>query len=99
MSENDLSDNNQAVIWDILHYLIKNPDAKDTIDGILKWWIPKTIVIEQKRSEMQEVLNFLVSNRLLIKEDIFHSKIYSVNKEYLEEVKKLLNEIEDDRRI
>ncbi|GAB61463.1 MAG: hypothetical protein DWB56_04920 [Candidatus Jettenia sp.] len=59
MGENHLPDSNQIVIWDILHYLMRNPDAKDTIDGILKWWIPKVVVIEQEKSKVQEALEML----------------------------------------
>ena len=32
-------DHNDAVAWLILGYLCSHPDAKDTVDGVEKWWL------------------------------------------------------------
>ena len=34
-----LFEHNDAVSWLILGYLSSHPDAKDTVDGVEKWWL------------------------------------------------------------
>lgn len=94
MSGNHLSDNNQIVIWDILHYLMKNPDAKDTIDGILKWWVPKKIVIEQEKSKVQEALGILVEKGFITEWKTGSSqKYYGMTENQLEEIKNFFKKV------
>jgi hypothetical protein len=83
----------QKLIEEILHYLTEHPDAKDTLEGILKWWTPKSQA-EADGKVVQEVLDFLVSKGWLIKREIFPSpKIYGLNKNQLKEIKVFLNEL------
>jgi hypothetical protein len=39
MSRPDLFDHNNVVAWLILGYLCSHPDAKDTAEGVEKWWL------------------------------------------------------------
>jgi len=39
MSRPDLFDHNDVVAWLILGYLCSHPDAKDTAEGVEKWWL------------------------------------------------------------
>lgn len=42
---------------DIVRYLVEHPDAKDTLDGILRWW-----VMEQRvKREMMQVEKAVVA--------------------------------------
>ena len=34
-----LFENDHEVAWLILAYLCSHPDAKDTVDGVEKWWL------------------------------------------------------------
>ena len=76
----------QTVIRDILHYLLEHPDAKDTRDGILHWWIP------QRTSEpdihlIQAALDALVSKGWISKRETVPNRvIYSMNKDHLKEI-------------
>ena len=73
----------------ILQYLAEHPDAKDTIEGILKWWLPAGRV--WKRGEVQESLNLLTSKEWLTRRGTVPSKeIYGINKDQLEEIRKFL---------
>ena len=39
MSRPDWFDHNDVVAWLILGYLCCHPDAKDTAEGVEKWWL------------------------------------------------------------
>jgi len=84
-----LPEGDEQVSREILRYLVKHPDAKDTIEGILKWWLPDGRV--WKRGEVQETLNLLTSKGLLTRRGTVPSKeIYGMNRERLQEIKSLL---------
>jgi hypothetical protein len=91
--EKESSDVRQKAMEEILRYLIQHPDAKDTPEGILKWWISKSQA-ELDGKVVQEILDFLVSKEWLIKREITPSpKIYGLNKDRLKEIKVFLHEL------
>ena len=91
----------QRVIRGILFYLIEHSDAKDTMQGILKWWMPRGY-IERGGKEIQQALDYLVLKGWLttcskvLQKDLI---IYGVNKERLEQIKAFLRESEDTKEI
>ncbi|MGA9365354.1 MAG: hypothetical protein WBW16_13400 [Bacteroidota bacterium] len=50
---------------EILSYLVENPDAQDTLEGIVQWWLLER-KIERQTVEVKEVLANLVVNGFLI---------------------------------
>ena len=82
------------VIQQILHHLIGYPNAKDTIQGILRWWLPKDPV-EWSDTEVQEALDELVRRGWLTQRQTATSQqFYGLNEEKLEEIKVFLREQE-----
>jgi hypothetical protein len=85
----------RAVIQAVLHYLIENPDAKDTTEGVRKWWLPEGYR-EQRQEELEDTLDFLVSkNWLTARTTTQQKKIYGLNKDFFEQIKNYLNESDD----
>jgi hypothetical protein len=90
-----LSDKNQAkgseqAIREVLQYLIKNPDAKDTLEGIYKWWLPKWHS-RQGRDEVQKAVDLLTSKGWLTNRGTTPSReIYGINRDRLQEIKSFL---------
>jgi hypothetical protein len=84
----------RAVIQAVLHYLIKNPDAKDTIEGVRRWWLPEGYR-EQGQEKLEETLDFLVSKNWLTTRMTSQQKIYGLNKIFLEQIKNYLNDSDD----
>jgi hypothetical protein len=79
-------------IVEILRYVVDHPRAKDTIEGIEKWWLSKSIGQEGKR-KIEESLDLLVSKGWLIGRCSPQSKrIYSLNENSLPEIREFLNE-------
>ncbi len=47
----------------LLRYLIDHPDARDTLEGIAKWWLLEQEIREEK-ARVQEALAELVAKRI-----------------------------------
>lgn len=80
------------LIVEVLRYVVAHPRAKDTISGIEKWWLSKSISREGKR-KIEESLNLLVAKGWLIARCSPQSEtIYSLNEQGLVEIKAFLEE-------
>lgn len=80
------------VIRHILHYLIEHPDAKDTLQGLHRWWLPRGIM-EWEEEVVQSALDVLVARGWLTQRPITTSQtLYGLNKELLEAIKAFLRE-------
>jgi len=64
----------QPVLRAILQYLVEHPDAKDTIDGVLWWWLPRGC-LKYRDEEVQQALNRLVSRRWMVASRITKSTV------------------------
>ena len=63
----------------ILRYLLRHPNAQDTLEGIAEWWIMEE-QIYQKYREVEEALKILVNQNLIVKTQYANSDIlYSLN--------------------
>ena len=80
----------QIVIRELLHYLIKHPDAKDTIEGILRWWLPDSHR-DWGEEEVQQAVDFLTSKAWITARNVTASqKVYGLNKDKILEIKEYL---------
>ena len=85
----------EMVIRHILHYLIEHPDAKDTIRGILRWWLPESIE-HWAEAVVQATLDVLVTKGWMTRRQTTSSQqLYSINREKLGEIKAFLHEREN----
>jgi hypothetical protein len=90
LTDQDFPGTNEQVIRAILRYLVEHPDAKDTIEGISKWWRPNGIP-ECRQDEVQQGLDSLVSKGWLIVRGLSPSqKIYALNKKCIKEIRAYL---------
>jgi hypothetical protein len=86
----DQPEGDEQVIRGIIQQCIKYPDRKDTIEGILKWWLPEGRV-EWRKEEVQKAFDLLVSKGWLTKRGTVPSKeIYGINKDRLQEIRSFL---------
>lgn len=74
----------------VLRYLLEHPDAKDTKEGIIRWWLPKG-EDEPEEGEIQRAIGSLISKEWLIMRKTRPSRtIYGVNKVKLNEIRAFL---------
>lgn len=67
----------------IVRYLIAHPEAKDTIEGVMRWWLPDGPA-EQRREDVEDGLELLVARGWIVKRAIAPARqIYCANRERL----------------
>ena len=77
-------------VLQILRYFVAHPTAKDTVRGIEKWWLSKSLSSEA-RIKMEQHLNLLVAKGWLIGRGSPQSEtIYSLNESNLAEINEFL---------
>ncbi len=77
---------------EILAYLIEHPDAQDTLDGIIQWWLLER-KIKYESEMVKEILSELVNKGLLLEPGNSSSRVrYRINKDRFREIQAMLHE-------
>ncbi len=77
---------------EILVYLIKHPDAQDTLDGILQWWILEREIKYQTKL-VKEAIKELVANGFVLEHKSRDShNHYRINRSKYGEIKALFKQ-------
>ena len=80
---------------EIMSYWLERPDAKDTIEGIQKWWLLRKNVPQRRREDVQRALDCLTSKGWLLKREIASSTdLYGINPHRIDEIKEFLRSSE-----
>lgn len=76
----------------ILRYLLRHPDAQDTLEGISEWWLFEERII-QKIAEVQNALEKLVTQGFILeKQTSDASVLYRLNKRKKNLIKKIVDD-------
>ena len=88
----DLPVTNKAQISnEILAYLVEHPEAQDTLEGIVEWWLLEQ-EIKFETARVKEALSELVAKGLILEKKGSNSqRHYRINQSRFEEIKKLVN--------
>jgi hypothetical protein len=74
---------------EILAYLVENPKAQDTLEGIVEWWLLER-EIKFETARVKEALSELVAKGLILEKKGPDSQIYyRINQKKYEEIKNL----------
>jgi hypothetical protein len=84
----------RQIAWRILRHLSWNVDARDTMEGILNWWLgPDTET--WPREQVREVLEFLVSRHLVFaRGETVETRVYGLDPAHTPELRQFLAELE-----
>ena len=76
----------------ILTYLVENPQAKDTLEGIVEWWLLER-EIQFETTRVKEALSDLVARGLILEKKGSNSQIhYRINQSMLKEIQELFKQ-------
>jgi hypothetical protein len=82
------------MVRDVLTYLVNNPDAQDTLEGIAEWWLLER-KIESRAAKVKEVLADLVARGLILERRGSDSRLrYLINTDRQHEIRALLSKDE-----
>jgi hypothetical protein len=83
-------DETQETANKILAYLMANPDAKDTLEGILDWWLLQQD-LKRNIALVRTALDELIDKKFLLeRKGNDRQKYYQVNHEKLNEIATLI---------
>ena len=75
---------------EILAYLVDHPNAQDTLEGIVEWWLLER-AIKFQEAQVKKALAELVAKGLVIERKGRDSQTsYRINEQKYEEIKKLV---------
>ncbi len=81
---------------EILAYLAEHPDAQDTIDGIVEWWLLKQTIKYQTKM-VRKALEDLINKGFILEKKKGDSQVrYGINQSKYEGIRILLNKRPDD---
>ena len=81
----------REILYYILAYLSDNPDAGDTLDGIVEWWLLDQRIKFETRN-VSEAVSKLVSEGLVVEHaDADARTIYKVNTSRRQSIRTILN--------
>jgi hypothetical protein len=80
----------------ILTYLCTNPNAEDTVEGIVEWWLLEED-IKWRTAAVKQALSELITNDLLLEKRGSDGRLrYSVNPERLSEIQQQVQKLADE---
>jgi len=65
----------ESIRREILDYLARHPQAQDTIEGIIEWWLLEQRIVDSKIA-IEKVLEKLVAESLVILRQARDGKVY-----------------------
>jgi len=92
VKQNVPSPRRSAIFYDILAYFADHPEAKDTVEGIVEWWLLEQR-LKRARVQVKAALTQLVVEGLLITREGTTGRVYyHINRQKIREIRTLLRE-------
>ena len=84
--------NKSQIGCQILNYLVEHPEAQDTLEGIVEWWLLER-AIKSQTARVKEALSELVAKKLILEKKGPDSQIhYRINQARYKKIQELLNQ-------
>jgi hypothetical protein len=83
-------DTTSEVALKILRYLDQNPNAADTVEGILEWWLPKQSIYEEEKVVKRALDEMVKRDLILATRSSDARKHYRLNTEHIQEIRRMI---------
>jgi len=87
-------DTTSEVTLKILRYLDQNPNAADTADGILEWWLPKQSIYEEEKVVKRALDELVKQNLILATRSSDARRHYRLNTKHISEIRRMISDSE-----
>lgn len=91
MAEESIAGEVEQAARTILRHLVEHPDAKDTLEGIVRWWgepLTRTTQTDVVRRSLDELTQ---RGWVLVRTGGTGIRLYGLNKDRLDDVKRYLH--------
>lgn len=91
MADQVSSNEMEQAVRNILRHLVEHPDAKDTLDGVVKWWgdpADRIAQVEVVRRSLEELTR---RGWVTVRMGGAGMRFYGLNKDCLDEIKRHLH--------
>jgi len=85
-------DTASEVALKILRYLDENPNAADTVEGILEWWLPKQSIYEEEQVVKRALDEMVRRNLILATRSSDARRHYHLNIEFIQEIRRMIKD-------
>ena len=87
-----ISETRKEVSREILRYLLRHPDAQDTLEGISEWWLFEEMLI-RKYAEVEAALASLVNRGFVLEKRVVNlGTLYCLNKVKADQITEIVHE-------
>ncbi len=82
------------IAYEILAYLMDHPDAQDTLEGVMEWWLlERKLKYESRR--VRELLSEFVARGFILERENKYSRVhYKINPDKKSEIRTLLDQLQ-----
>ena len=97
MESDESRGEHSLLIREILQHVVRHPDAKDTAEGIHKFWLSRNTA-HHSRDKVREVLEYLVEKKDWLTKKVSGAAVilYGLNKDRVHEVESFLQQSGND---
>lgn len=88
-------DSTSEVALKILRYLDQNPNAADTVEGILEWWLPKQSIYEEEKVVKRALDEMVKRNLILTTRSSDARKHYRLNSDCIRDIRRMISEADE----
>ena len=86
----DVANQNRPLADEVLAYLVQHPQARDTVEGIVEWWLLEQR-IRSAVAEVEAALNDLVTKEFVVARECQDGRTYyGLNRAKAREVRRYL---------
>ena len=83
----------QEIGYRILNYVVENPNAQDTLEGIVEWWLLDRLTVSNVTKVKEALANLVAAHLVLERKGKESRTYYKINSHKLKEISERLESV------